>query len=94
MTTISADLSASSKTFQIKTRSPLSGQRRLLSGTVFAETGSDLDLEGDLGDGTFVKLADLAEGAAALLNWHAETFRVTGTGYFIISTDEQVEELD
>lgn len=94
MSIITGDLSAESKDFVVKTKHVESGQPMFLRGTIHAASGATLELHGDLGLG-FVKLQDIeADTASILPEYHAKTFRVTGSGEFVISSPLLLEEVE
>lgn len=93
-TVIKETLSSGSSDFVVANRSVVSGARLGLAATIYANSGSVLELQGDLGDGNFVKLADItAEAAAVLPRYNAEVFRITGSGTFILNSEVQLAEL-
>lgn len=83
-------LTAGNKDFAVRSKSAATGQKLALSGTIFAEAGATLELQGDLGDGTYVTLAtiDVQDAAATVLpRFNAEKYRISGTGTFILNAD-------
>ena len=94
MAVMKATLSNSGSDFEVSSRSSVTGQRLPLAATIFAAASSSIQLQGDLGDGEFVKLQDIQAGQVTVLEkYSAEKYRITGTGTFTLNAAVQIRRI-